>query len=312
MPANVVVNFDVNADASGTVSVFGKQSDAPSTNVIYADYKLPVSTLYKASGDALIKFQGDGSNIVAAYDTFTTTENQVAASLELILTKLLDARNATPFNSTGYTNVNHTNYTSFGELALASYAHNIFGHVQATAAITNDDEFVTFMDSNGTTTADTTKANIARALAAKIRSGLTSTEILNIAKQVIGQDASRAKNVDNDVAAPNNWQSLEWQDGDIIYFQITLRDPTIKYGASASDATAAPDYNGWTASGNDGQQYHPTSISDIKYNVRVILGDGYGGVNYLTPPGTALWATSCQGTNYEQGNSITTDKDGNV
>ena len=110
-------------------------------------------------------------------------------------------------------------YKSFGHLALAAYAHYLFGHLQATAAITNDTAIINIMNGEGLT-----DAKIASSLVDAIY-GMNTTIATSVCKQVIGQDASRTMNVDNDLTSPASWQRLQWAGGDQIYLQVTLKRP---------------------------------------------------------------------------------------
>jgi hypothetical protein len=139
----------------------------------------------------------------------------------------------------------YRNPANFGKLALGSYAHYLFGHVHATTAITNDQAIMTaindmpgsasapFDEANAAlwSTGSPTSANIARRLVNALVTGdaLTSTtgNLLSIVKQVLGQDASRAKGIDNTEGLPNIRQHLRFIAGDKIYFNIKLARPTL-------------------------------------------------------------------------------------
>ena len=159
-PQGVVVNFNVEIDASGNLSIFS--ADAPDvTNIIIADKTLPVTALYDSdTGKGLIELwepsdaQGDinvqlantnltasgGLDLTGAYQT--TTKNLVAG-LETVLCNSFDCKGAPPFNLASYTTKEeYYRQRDFGRVALATYAHYMFGHVDATTAITNDSQFV--------------------------------------------------------------------------------------------------------------------------------------------------------------------------
>lgn len=222
----VFVNFDVNTDTNGTINVFSQT--APNVNnMVLATTALPKSVLYNGPGNGLIKFQGVDNNIVAVLDSgFTTSETTIRDALHLVIRSALNAMNAAPYNTLvegvrKYTDAAHYILPSFGALALGSYAHYLFGHVQATAAIDNDTIFIQKMNGieEGT-------ARIPNGLANQIKT-LNESKSLAIAKQVIGQDVSRAINVDNDINTPSTWQTLEFRTGDSVFFAVVLKTPQV-------------------------------------------------------------------------------------
>ena len=261
MAANVVVNLDVNTNATGTVQVFG-QSQPTITNKVIASVPVPVADLFVSGISSLIEFQGQDNDIAGRLESVWTTNEpgaasrkaHLGASLQESLLGALDATDAAPFNTTvlgqpKYSAAGHKNYTSFGSLALGSYAHFLFGHVDATAAIDNDTTFISKM--NGTNEV-AGEANLGAKLAALI-STLSPAQCAAIAKQVIGQDASRAMGEDNDNSLPDGWQRLRFKAGDKIYVSVTLQAPTVTVTAN-----------------NAAQQSEPTAAlysSSIKYMI---------------------------------------------
>ncbi len=235
MSANVIIDLNVNTTATGTLNVFS-QAAPTITNKVIASVKINASLLHGASA-SLIEFQGQGDGIAARLFTpfavtepaATTNKTALGSALQTSLTTgNLDASDANPFNVTAagvakYLDANYKNYSSFGELALGAYAHYLFGHVDATAAIDNDTTFIAKM--NGTNEG-AGEANLGAKLAALIFS-LNAAQCAAIAKQVVGQDASRAFGVDNDNSTPDGWQRLIFKSGDKIYVSVTLNGPTI-------------------------------------------------------------------------------------
>lgn len=71
--------------------------------------------------------------------------------MERILCDQFDCSNATPFNDKKYKDLSgnpieqYTKQRDFGRVSLATLSHYLFGHVDATAAITNDVDFVESM-----------------------------------------------------------------------------------------------------------------------------------------------------------------------
>jgi hypothetical protein len=160
-PQPISVNFNVVIDASGNLEVFNAAAPVV-TNVLVAEHTLPVTALYdpdnnkgllelwepeNAQGDIHVQLAdtdrtaSGGLNFAGKYQT---AAKEIAAGLEAILCDKFDCSGAAPFSS--YTgNVEYYKQRDFGRVALATYAHHLFGHVDATAAITNDKAFVEAM-----------------------------------------------------------------------------------------------------------------------------------------------------------------------
>jgi hypothetical protein len=237
MSVNVVVDLGVNTNTSGTIQVFGQ--NMPSIyNKVVAATKMDYRLLYHGPGTALFEFQGQDNDITArTVSEFTLNlDNKpaMAAALQSILTGgNLDATAAIPFSNLNnpfnpamglkYADPGYRNFATIGELALGCYSHVFFGHVDATAAVSNDTTFITKM--NGTNES-ASEANLSGKLANLIY-GLGVAQATTIAKQVIGQDASRAFGADNDNQGVDGWQKLAFKPGDKIYVSITLVPPTI-------------------------------------------------------------------------------------
>jgi hypothetical protein len=150
----VVVNFDVTVDASGTVEVFG-QAPATMENVVVCDVELPVTDLYNGDSDAVFEFWEPSDalgDIKGTRKSGWTKGESLRTDLQSIIDGDMDASGAVPFDiyKTGSQSA-YYNHESFGRLALSMYAHYLFGHVAATAAITNDDDFITKMNGNDDT-----------------------------------------------------------------------------------------------------------------------------------------------------------------
>ena len=227
-PVNVSVNLDVLVDASGNLSVFG-QTPSTMTNVGAATVTMPVGCLYNGLANSLIKFQGttlnttDDITATLAKDAFIgtdSTEAKLAEAIKNVLSGSINTSAVLPFSA--YTGVPEYHLqASFGRLALGAYAHSLFGHIAATAAIDNDVAFVGKMigDAAG-------DAALNKALAALIY-GLSDLKCTAIAKQVLGQDASRARGIDNDANLPSGFQALEFKANDTVYFSIKLVAPSV-------------------------------------------------------------------------------------
>jgi hypothetical protein len=156
----IEVNFNVEIEGNSAVSIFGDQFVAPS-NVIIADQVLPVNALYDSvAKKGLIEFvepSTDPDNIYVKLantnststggddftDAYKVTLRQLAKGLQRVLCSEFDCSTAQPYSESKYSGVvEYTTQRDFGRVALGAFAHYLFGHVDATAAITNDVAFV--------------------------------------------------------------------------------------------------------------------------------------------------------------------------
>jgi hypothetical protein len=322
---NITVNLNVTVDASGEVKIFGASPNTPSSDIIVAQYHMPVDCLY--TGDAsggLIEFwepsatlgtivcrladgSGNGHNYI---DFYKQTAKKLAKGLQRVLCDQFDCSGATPYfnnaNPTKYSNTYYTMISDFGRVALSLYADKLFGHAAATAAITNDKQFMAKMlsisesvasDASGTAIeryngwnylsnidswncSDTTNetADLARKLVATLISkgigsngsllvhdisgsynGPNST-LAEIVKQVLGQDASRAMNQDNNELLPDEHQLLQFYSGDTIYVSITIKPPTVSVNPTLAQSAqqAYSDINS-------------SMTQDVTYNIKITL-----------------------------------------
>ncbi len=160
----VTINLNVNVDAQGKIEVFGSAPDITGEYII-AKKELPVAALYVPEvkvggvvtvpeggliefwepsdnlGDIKCRLAGsDAAHTEVAADTYKATAKELVNGLQALLCDEFDCINAAPWS--GYSNPEYTKQTDFGRVALSAYAHALFGHVDATAAITNDAAFV--------------------------------------------------------------------------------------------------------------------------------------------------------------------------
>ena len=247
---NVSVNLDVTVDASGSLSLFGT-NESVMPNIGGAAVMIDAEYFYKGDDNGLLRFQSrpttgtDSSLFAERYAPFTGTSNQLAEAFKAVLAGEFDVSTAIPFKN--YDSDYHT-APNFGSLTLQSYAHALFGHVQATAAINNDLDFISKMIGDG---ADDAKLNIKLANAIF---NLSSDKAIAIVKQVLGQDATRTRKGDNTQAYPDNWQALVLKPGDTIYVSIRLQPPTVVIG--------------------NGQQSGPSAsaFTAQTYSIKIVLG----------------------------------------
>jgi hypothetical protein len=303
----VEVQLNININAKGDVEVFG-EGKPDVVEYIIAKKELPVSALYAAGasgapdsgliefwepsdalGDIKCRLAGsDAAHTEVPADAYKTASAAMVAGLQALLEEEFDCVNAAPFS--GYVGEEeYTKQDDFGRVALAAYAHSLFGHVDATAAITNDEAFVTGMLATRSTAAtdpmtwddaaDGTNANLAirlvQAILAKgVASGVYSESnvnaitdinsdatLANVVRQVLGQDPNRAINADNSQRTVDKHMVLRFYEGDIIFVSITLQAPTVNIGGSYAGPL--------TGTGIAGR-----FNADKKYNVKIRLGAG--------------------------------------
>jgi hypothetical protein len=213
-----------------------------------------------------------------------------------VLCGSLDATAAQPFSASNYGTYDRV-MTGFGRLALMAYAHYLLGHVQATAAITNDKEFIQAMLSLSVASdvtniqasdylyanapnydsaaapysvvGNTSNANLAARLVNKIiatnpGSSLVSSgapgSVASIVKQVLGQDANRAVNADNSKYTPELHGLLKFFKDDVIYMTITLVTPSVVVS------------NNQKVSGSTIESRYPLSNAN-KYTLKITLDE---------------------------------------
>jgi hypothetical protein len=300
----VEVNLNVVIDASGELTIFGEGPADISGKRIVAEYKLPAECFYKGSVDAsgqvtdvsgLIELWEPSSALGeircklaeningAAGDYYKDSAKKLAEELQKMFCSPFDCSGAAPFSSFK-TDVNYYKPAHFGRLALSTHAYDIFGHVAATAAITNDVDFMKNMldvdagiePSSTTEDADPTarvngyrkktqlaagvhdaswkeasnaNANLALRMArAIVANGLTgetpdlaqnvtaadksASSLAAIVKQVVGQDASRLRTVDNNELVPDLRQALRFYAGDVVYMNVQLTKPKVEFGSN--------------------------------------------------------------------------------
>ena len=242
MPA-VTVNLNVNVNADSSIDVMSSVADSVATAVVCVP--MPAAALsgfieFWEPSDALgtIKAQVIASYKTNAFALYDGLDDVINGSMDC---------SAAPIYST-YTDTNYTTVSSFGKLALGYVAHSIFGHVQATAAITNDSAFVTNMNKSiipanadamsvETNYAQSaTNANLAMALVKALKDQ-TAANLATIATTVIGQDSGRARAADNSQLPTDSKQPLSFLAGDVVFVSITVNSPTISsLGGTAYDA----------------------------------------------------------------------------
>jgi hypothetical protein len=246
---NVTVDLRVSADASANAEIFGQGPDPANYDVI--EVLSGGNTLSAATLSSLIEFWEPSSNRGTRLASLTSGASGQKATLKAELADVinnvagkLDATAAAPFNAVAYSNVDeYQKYENFGEIVLAYIAHHMFGHVQATAAITNDEAIVSAINGDGAS-----HARIAEQLAEKMTNasatgGYTAARCLQIAEAVLGQDATRAMGADNSELPVDTKMGLSFQENDVVFIDVNLVNFTASLGSysSITGVTAVPD-----------------------------------------------------------------------
>jgi hypothetical protein len=257
----VVVDLGVALDASANTAVLDAATPEVLGNIVVCKAALPAAALYSAvdPSDGLIMFwepssaigtidakftvNASGAADPAAYDGVNYAKKLVLG-MHSCLTGALDCSAAAPF--TRLPNRAYDQYASVGEMTLGYIAEKLFGHPAATAAITNDAHIKATMNASPGATADAVvlgsavaAPSINSASAAgdqKLALRLVQTMLFapgqdaspaarakRIANSVIGQDADRARGVDNNQLAPDQSAPLPFYAGDVLFFKLTLK-----------------------------------------------------------------------------------------
>jgi hypothetical protein len=282
------------------------QTGSNITNKIIASKRLPVSALYDASGlsngnilNSLFEFWVSSeslSNIQGTLSGKKMTCNKLSSEgrkyskmvakltldLQSILESPFDCSEAYPFNDSKYSHTQDYNtQNNFGRLSLSLYAHNLFGHVAATAAITNDSILINSILSKNKpyifsynasygynisnikleTVLDAVSSlndsNLAMLLIKKIIR-LDNSQISSIVQSVIDQDPSRGKDINNNILSSTKRHPLKFIAGDKIHININLKPPGVNI--------------------NNGQRYSNfnSNSNDIQYTIEITLDDSIG------------------------------------
>jgi hypothetical protein len=258
-PHTVEVNLNIAVAASGDINIFGEPLPTVE-NVVVAETKLPAAALYTAT-NSMFEFWEPSSDPDTRLAELATTEGRnwklLTDSLEKGIQACLEGEfnveAASPFKLDKYNGM-YDSVLNFGDLAYRSYLHYVLGHVDATFAISNDAAFKRAMLSHdassvykyattdavdysiATITGSNADAKLAQLLVKAIASK-DGAAVLAIADQVIGQDASRATEEDNNEITTSKRQALKFIAGDVIYMNIQLQTPNIVLGNAAQQVS---------------------------------------------------------------------------
>jgi hypothetical protein len=274
----VKVDLLANIDVAGNVQVFNTTGTTIS-DVVVCPNPIPASALY-SGGNSILEFvepsnargtivgsvSGSGGRVgkignlngIAAVKSALSSGIQSAVCVEG--SAPLDAADATPFKG-NYNEDKHIKFPTFGELVLAVYAHYLFGHAAATAAIQNDEALVAYINSGS-------GAQIGSRLADAIEA-LEDSQATQIVRQVISQDPNRALGQDNNAPVPDSHQALEFLPGDVIYLTIKVAKPTLSQqdpNNGAADNTGDGDVNLTTGASYPSSSAIPSFTLEITLN----------------------------------------------
>jgi hypothetical protein len=239
----VTINLHINVDVQGNVDIFTASGEAMK-NVVVCTNTLDVSGLYSDPSNSSIKLyepsvaRGYISGNVAADFSGSTLFTTFATSMQNVVQGVIDASGAAPFST--YTNVKKVQeFNSFGDLVLSLYAHYIFGHAAATAAIDNDVNLVAYMN-NAEGHNDLSGADIGNRLARAL-ADLSPEVVSSIVGQIQAQDPSRTRGLDNN---QDKREAVIFAPGDIVFVQITVEEPSLTVGPVGGGEAAGVNKSG--------------------------------------------------------------------
>ena len=291
----VIVNLHANISVAGNIDLVSSSGELLS-DVVVCSIALPALALYRDSSNGVIEFWESsgaagqvtacisstgkaGTDAVAAQHAgFDDRAADLSGGLAAVINGGQNAQAARPFNGTSYANLaEYQSYTSFGDLVLGLYAHYMFGHVAATAAIDNDAALIAYMNSDAAG-----DAQIASGLTTALKA-ITASVAKSIAAQVLSQDPSRASGQDNTADQNDNHQALLFAAGDVVYVQITVDAPTVSVGQNAANV-ASP--------GTDGQNLPSPSTLPSQSTGNSLNSEGAAGASANNLVGALYPATA--------------------
>lgn len=219
-------------------------------------------------GEFLAEFTIDKDGNESAGSSAKNHALRLLNDLHLALTSGgLDASAAMPFARYNTSSV-YNQFTSVGTMALAYAAEKIFGHPSALVAITNDKSIVDTM--NNSAAAAHSTADFGGVIAAATQNAVdpitridmpgrgqlalrlvqtllfgggalaSDARALLIAMSVIGQDADRARNQDNNEPSPSVKQLLRFYPGDQVFFTVNFKGFTANNNSAMNGVVNSP------------------------------------------------------------------------
>ena len=255
----VIMPFDIQV-VSSLVELFGVSAEDISGYVL---------DLGQVAG-SLAGFYVDGSNCLIEYqqasgdrDDLTAQTAAAAANYakKAVATALAAALHATLIDESEVINTGvkansgegtditmksqYTPYQSLGDFVVEWLAANVFGHPQATVAISNDEAIIALLhaqavgeDADVAEVSTLTTGAVAMRLIQALYQA-SEANLQNVAEQVLEQDPTRFRSEDN----KEDFQALKWQVGDVVYFKIQLAEYAtfqMKRAPLSATAQAAP------------------------------------------------------------------------
>jgi hypothetical protein len=226
----IVITMPFTLDVSGGLAeLFGLSAEVLTAYILDAS-NVNVQGFFKAdNSDSLIKYRqpsGDADDIECS-NNVAGRATALATSLQTALTTTLSV--SSTFPSKEQYSLQASTPSSLGEFVVEWIAHNIFGHAQATAAISNDTAIMARINAAGD--AENASAAVDAEPSGKVALrlvqslwNLPESDLQNIVEQVLEQDPTRFRVEDNkEQATDAAWKPLEFYDGDVVYFKINLR-----------------------------------------------------------------------------------------
>ena len=237
----VVMPFDIQV-VSSLVELFGVSAEDISGYVL---------DLGQVAG-SLAGFYVDGSNCLIEYQQASgdrddlTAQTAAAAAAnyakKAVATALAAALHATLIDESEVINTGvkvnsgegtdipmksqYTPYQSLGDFVVEWLAANVFGHPQATVAISNDEAIIALLhaqavgeDADVAEVSTLTTGAVAMRLIQALYQA-SEVNLQNVAEQVLEQDPTRFRSEDN----KEDFEALKWQVGDVVYFKIQLAE----------------------------------------------------------------------------------------
>lgn len=238
----VTVSLRVNLDVSGVVELFGYPADE-AVNPVVCSGKIDPASLT----DLFVYWQPDSSSQVsgklndASAGVIEARAISCASDFQVVINSSMDASGANPFIPYAGDLQGNSTYATFGDLALGYAAEKLFGHPQAVAAIDNDQDIVSYFNSNGAGA-----MQMAELLKAALQL-ISREDATAIAASVIGQDAERASG-QGDNKSEADAKPLRFYADDTVFIRVIMQEWGITVNNNTNQQSALSDYSTGTQS----------------------------------------------------------------
>jgi hypothetical protein len=222
---NVSILLPIYFDVSGiNAEIFGERYDISGTTIRVRE-KLPVSSLYDASG-ALISFRQDTDEDIYEIDVSgvyaARLARDISSSLHVydgasydITKKGIDKLDASLVFDSPDVTTSFTRFYSIQDFVVSYFANKILGHPGALAAISNDSSIRTMVGGMF----NQSVINYKLSSSSKGEGSMTNNDAKAIVQQVMNQDLVRFRIADK---RTDGYVSLPFAPGDIIYVQVRM------------------------------------------------------------------------------------------